>query len=212
MSRTRVLVVDDHQMVAQGLSEVLAAEPGIEVVGLAGTVRDALRMAGQFSPDVVVMDYRLPDGDGLTATRSIRDQDPDIAVVMVTASDHETVVAAAVDAGCSAYVTKDRAAQHVVSAVQAAARGEMSFPAAVLHRLLASSQAPARSSALTPRQLEILQLLAEGRSTREIADQYVLSVSTVRNHIQNILTKLGAHSQLEAVTLAARQGIISYPT
>lgn len=212
MATTRVLVVDDHEMVAQGLSEVLAAESDIEVVGTAGTVRDAERMAAQFEPDVVVMDYRLPDGDGLMATSAIRREVPETAVVMVTASDHEALIAAAIEAGCSAYVTKDRAAQHVVSAVRTAARGEMGFPAAVLNRLLARGKASdVRSGALTPREREVLQLLAEGLSTRDIADRLVVSVSTVRNHVQSILTKLGVHSKLEAVTVAARQGIVRYP-
>lgn len=213
MSSIRVLVVDDHEMFAQGLSEVLGGQTDIEVIGRAGTVRDARRKAGQFGPDVVVMDYRLPDGDGLAATRDIRAENPDVSVVMVTASDHDTVVAAAVEAGCSAYVSKDRAAEDVVTAVRTAARGEMGFPAAVLGALM-GSRAPAaagRSHALTPRELEVLQLLAEGHSTREVAEHFVLSVSTVRNHIHNLLTKLGARSKLEAVTMATRQGIIDYP-
>lgn len=212
MQPTRVLIVDDHEMVAQGLSEVLATEDDIEVVGRAGTVRDARRMAAQFSPDVVVMDYRLPDGDGLTATAAIRGHDPETAVVMVTASDHDTVVAAAIEAGCSGFVAKDRAAQDVVTAVRAAARGEAGFPAAVLGRLLhRSSAAPRAKGALTPRELEVLQLLAEGLSTREIAERFVLSISTVRNHVQNILSKLDAHSKLEAVSVAMRQGIVGRP-
>lgn len=209
---TRVLIVDDHEMVAQGLSEVLGAEDEIDVVGRAGTVRDAERMAAQLSPDVVVMDYRLPDGDGLMATAAIREQDPDTAVVMVTASDHDTVVAAAIEAGCAGFVTKDRAAQDVVAAVHAAARGEAGFPAAVLGRLLGRSGGTSRSAgALTPRELEVLQLLSEGLSTREIAERFVLSISTVRNHIQNILSKLDAHSKLEAVSVAMRQGIVGRP-
>lgn len=212
MQPLRVLIVDDHEMVAQGLSEVLATETGIEVIGRAGTVRDATRMAGQLAPDVVVMDYRLPDGDGLAATSAIRGQNPDTAVVMVTASDHDTVVAAAIEAGCSGFVTKDRAAQDVVSAVRAAARGEAGFPAAVLNRLLGRGHAAPRDrGALTPRELEVLQLLAEGLSTRDIAERFVLSISTVRNHVQNILTKLGAHSKLEAVSVAMRQGIVGRP-
>lgn len=212
MPPTRVLIVDDHEMVAQGLSEVLDAEEEIDVVGRAGTVRDAQRMAAQLSPDVVVMDYRLPDGDGLMATTAIRDRDPQTAVVMVTASDHDTVVAAAIEAGCSGFVTKDRAAQDVVAAVRAAARGEAGFPAAVLGRLLGRSRtAPRATGALTPRELEVLQLLADGLSTREIAERFVLSISTVRNHVQNILTKLDAHSKLEAVSVAMRQGIVGRP-
>lgn len=208
----RVLVVDDHEMVAEGLTEVLSATGHIEVVGRAGTVADAERLATQLSPDVVVMDYRLPDGDGLTAAAAIRGRNPDTAVVMVTASDHETLVTAAVEAGCSAYVTKDRAGREVVSAVETAARGDVAFPASVLGRLFPrATPVPRQTGALTPREIEVLQLMAEGRSSRDIADMLVLSVSTIRNHTQNVLTKLGAHSRLEAVTIATRQGIIRLP-
>lgn len=210
-SEIRVMIVDDHAMVAEGLAEVLDAEPGIAVAARTGTARDARRLAGQLSPDVVVMDYRLPDGDGAVAAREIRKERPDTAVVMVTASDHDTVIAAAIEAGCAGYVTKDRAAQEVVAAVRAAARGEVAFPASALARMIPRMRGTSsRSTALTPRELEILQLLADGRSTREIADELVLSQSTIRNHVQNILGKLDAHSKLEAVTTAVRQGIVSY--
>jgi DNA-binding NarL/FixJ family response regulator len=211
MDTIRVLIVDDHAMVAQGLAEVMGAQPDIQVLAQAGTAQDAQRLAGELSPDVVVMDYRLPDGDGAVAAKGIRADAPDTAVVMVTASDHDTVIAAAIEAGCSGYVTKDRAAQDVVAAVRAAARGELSFPASVLARMVPRLRGDApRSSALTPRELEILQLLADGRSTKDIAEELVLSPSTVRNHVQNVLGKLDAHSQLEAVTIAVRQGIVTY--
>ena len=212
MNPIRVLVVDDHEMVAQGLTEVLSEEAGIEVVGRAGTVRDAERMAGQWSPDVVVMDYRLPDGDGVSAASVIRDNNPDTVIVMVSASEHDTVVAAALEAGCAGYVTKHRAVEEVVSAVRAAARGDAAFPAAVVGRLLARrSGSNRRTGTLTPRELEVLQLLGDGLSTRDIAARLFVSVSTVRNHVQNILAKLDVHSKLEAVTVAVRQGIVELP-
>ena len=207
----RVLVVDDHEMVAQGLAEVLAAEEDMEVVGRAGTVRDGHRLAGQLLPDVIVMDYRLPDGDGLAATKAVCRELPDVAVVMVTASDHDAMVAGAIEAGCSAYVTKDRAASEVVTAVRRAASGEMAFPAAALRHALPNRTGARGEGALTPREREILQLLADGRATQQIADHLVLSTSTVRNHVQNIMTKLGAHSRLEAVVVAVRQGMVAAP-
>ncbi|HEX9889215.1 MAG TPA: response regulator transcription factor [Nitriliruptorales bacterium] len=210
--RIRVLIVDDHVMVAQGLSEVLGAEGDIEVVGQARSVQEAELGARRFEPDVIVMDYRLPDGDGAQATSRIRSQQPDIAIVMVTASDHDTVLAAAIEAGCTGYVTKDRAAQEVVTAVRAASRGEVTVPAAMLAKLLPRMRSPRSSvGALSPRELEVLGLLAQGLSNRAIADQLVVSISTVRNHVQNVITKLGVHSKLEAVTTAMRQGIIGAP-
>lgn len=211
MKSIRVLVVDDHEMVAQGLAEVLGADPAIVVVGQAGTVRDAVRSAGQLVPDVVVMDYRLPDGDGLTATAAICREVPSVAVVMVTASNHATMVTAAIEAGCVAYVTKDRAASDVVSAVHAAARGDVAFPAAALRPARGRNGLAAGHGALSPRELEVLQLLADGRSTQEIADHFVLSVSTVRNHVHRIIGKLGVHSRLEAVVVAVRQGMVGTP-
>ena len=208
MNAVRVLVVDDHEMVADGLVEVLGTQADIDVVGQAGTVRDALRLVAELSPTVVLMDYRLPDGDGLSATTAIREQYPDTAVIMVTASSHETVLAAAVDAGCAGYVTKDRAARDVVSAVTAVARGDVAFPASALRR--PAVDGPAATGRLSPRELQVLQRLADGRSTQDIADEYFLSVSTVRNHIQRILGKLGVHSKLEAASVAVREGLVSH--
>lgn len=210
MKGIRVLVVDDHEMVAQGLIGVLASMADIEVVGMAGTVRDATELAARLAPDVVVMDYRLPDGDGVAATAAIRREQPDTAVVMVTASTHDTVVAAAIEAGCVAFVSKTRAAKEVVAAVRAAARGDVAFPASALARLQATG-ASGRARTLTPRELEVLQLLAEGASTGQVADRLFLSPSTVRNHVQNVLTKLDVHSKLEAVTTAVREGIVDIP-
>lgn len=210
MKGIRVLVVDDHEMVAQGLVGVLASMADIEVVGMAGTVRDATQLAAHLAPDVVVMDYRLPDGDGVTATAALRREQPDTAVVMVTASTHDTVIAAAIEAGCVAFVSKTRAAKEVVAAVRAAARGDVAFPASALARLQTTG-ASGRARTLTPRELEVLQLLAEGASTGQVAERLFLSPSTVRNHVQNVLTKLDVHSKLEAVTTAVREGIVDIP-
>lgn len=207
----RVLVVDDHQMMAQALAAALSDQPGIDVVAIAGTASDGTRLAAQTTPDVVVMDYRLPDGDGVEATARIRRASPTTAVVMVTASSHETVISSAIEAGCVGFVTKDRAIQDVVAAVHAAARGDVAFPASALLGLQAASRGAARSRVLTPRELEVLRLLAGGASTEDVADGLFVSVSTVRNHVHSILTKLGVHSKLEAVVTAVREGIIDLP-
>lgn len=212
MDPIRVLIVDDHAMVAEGLRDALVRHQDIQVVGGAGSARRAVELAEELRPDVVLMDYRLPDGDGASTTKRIRAGRGRPAVVMVTASDHDSVVAAAVQAGCSGYVTKDRAVSEVVAAVRAAARGEMTFPVEVLARLLpGSGGGETTSEALSARERQVLQLVADGRSTEDIAAELVLSPHTVRNHVQRTLRKLGAHSKLEAVNIAVQHGILDYP-
>lgn len=208
----RVLIVDDHTMVAEGLADALSVHADIDVVGCAGTVSEARSLADEHRPDVVLMDYRLPDGDGAGAARSIRAKRRGTAVVMVTGSDHDSVVASAVAAGCSGYVTKGQSVEDVVAAVRAAARGEMTLPVEALVRLVPGAQNRAAAEALTPRELEVLRHLAAGRSTHDIATELVLSPHTVRNHVQRLLRKLGAHSKLEAVRVAVQHGIVDYPT
>lgn len=210
MTPIRVLIVDDHAMVAEGLRDALSAQHDIEVVGGAGTARRAEELAEQLEPDVVVMDHQLPDGDGATTAGRIRRGTTPPAVVMVTASDQDRVVAAALEAGCVGYVTKDRVMKEVVAAVRAAARGELHFPVEALARLVPRDHAMPPST-LTMREREVLQLLAEGRSTLDIAHALTLSPHTVRNHVQRALRKLGAHSKLEAVRLAVQQGLVRYP-
>ncbi|MDP9021767.1 MAG: response regulator transcription factor [Actinomycetota bacterium] len=212
MGMIRVMIVEDHVMVAQGMTEVLGAEDDIEVVGHVRTVAEARVAAIRHRPDVVLMDYRLPDGDGADAAAHIRRDLPGTSVVMVTASAHDSVLAAAVEAGCSGYVTKDMAAEDVVTAVRAAHAGQATIPPSLLARLLPRLQTTRRGpAALSPRELEVLRLVASGWSTRDIAEQLFVSVSTVRNHIQSTLRKLEAHSKLEAVATAVREGIIHPP-
>lgn len=208
----RVLIVDDHRMVAEGLATILNRHADMQVVGVADTIAAGVRLAETLAPDVVVMDYLFPDGDGVDATSRIRARQPDVQIVMVTASAHDTVLAAALEAGCAAFVTKDRAAEDVAGAVRAARAGEATIPADMLVRLLPHLQSGGKQTpTLTSREHEVLQLVVDGMSNQEIADQLVVAVSTVRNHVQNILGKLDAHSRLQAVTAAVRQGIVRYP-
>jgi DNA-binding NarL/FixJ family response regulator len=208
--RIAVLVVEDHTMVAQGLLALLDGEDGIEAVGHASTLATAYDAVRELEPDVVLMDFRLPDGDGVSAARRIRDEHEDVQVVMLTGAGDDSVLAAAVDAGCAGFVTKDGRVDEVVRAIRAAAAGEVSIPSERLGALLANlSRRRHPPSGLSTRELEVLQLLATGASTSEIVDLLVLSPHTVRNHVRNILAKLGAHSKLEAVAIAAREGIVS---
>ncbi|MGZ4210762.1 MAG: response regulator [Actinomycetota bacterium] len=211
--KTTVLVTDDHQMFAQGLARSLAEHDDITVVGTAGTVEEAVAAARLHRPDVVLMDYELPDGTGVDAAERIRADLPETKVVMVTSYTDEAVLVRAIEAGCSGYVTKHKVVEEVVSAVRAAAAGEALISPAMLARLLPKLRPTKRGigADLTSREIEVLSLLAEGLPNQAIAYRLVISVHTVRHHVQNIITKLQAHSKLEAVATAAREGIIRYP-
>jgi DNA-binding NarL/FixJ family response regulator len=208
----RVVVVDDHEMFAQGLEVILGADPGIEVVATAGSVEAGCAAVRLHSPDVVLMDYELPDGDGATATQRIKTEMPETQVVMVTSYDDETILVRAIEAGCSGFITKHKAIQEVTSAVRAAKAGEALISPSMLARLLPRLRHNPRGlgTDLTPREVEVLKFLAEGVSNQQMAEKLVLSMHTVRNHVQNVITKLGAHSKLEAVATAVREGIIRH--
>lgn len=209
-----VLIVDDHRMFSDSLSRLLADEHGIEVLGVAATGSDAIDMVARLHPKVVLMDYQLPDQDGVTVTCRIRAQSPDVMVVMLTGSTDDRVLLGAINAGCSGFLTKDRAATEVVHAVRAAAVGEALISPALLARLLPKLNRTQRSLGedLSDREREILGLLAQGMTNKVIAAELFLSVNTIRNYVQSVLAKLGAHSKLEAVSTAVREGIIDYPT
>jgi DNA-binding NarL/FixJ family response regulator len=160
------------------------------------------------------MDYRLPDGDGAHTAGAIKERVPEAQIVMLTASADEPVLVEAIDAGCSGFITKDRALDEVTSAVRAAAAGEALISPAMLAHLLPRLRGGTRSgpgSTLTQREMQVLELMAHGMSNQEIAAQLVLALNTVRNHVQSLLGKLGAHSKLEAVATAARQGWVKFP-
>lgn len=208
----RVLIVEDQRMIADLLSAMLAREDDIEVVGWARTASEARAQATAGQPDVVLMDFRLPDGDGIAVTRQLREDHEDVAVVMVTAAESDTVLTAALQAGCSGYITKGQSSAEVVAAVRTAHEGGSTIAPELLARALprlSGRTSGSDRSPLTPRQLQVLQLLARGSSTSEIADQLGVSPNTVRNHTQAVLTRLDAHSKLEAVAVARREGLLA---
>jgi DNA-binding NarL/FixJ family response regulator len=212
----KVLVVDDHRMFAQALTGLLAGEPGIEPVGMAGTVDEALEALARSAPDVVLMDVELPGRSGIEGTREVRERRPDTAVVIVTARDDPELLTEAIGAGARGFVLKTRAVSDLVSIIRQAAAGGMVLAPADIPEVIGKlrfARAKRRHgldamSRLTSRELEILKEFASGRSTLETAETLSISVLTVRSHVKSILSKLEVHSKLEAVTFAIRQGLI----
>jgi len=210
-STIRVVIVDDHPVISEGLSRILSAEADIELVGTASNVVDALVMVERHQPHVVLMDYLLPDGDGVEATKKILERWPETKILMMSGSEVFDVHIKAFAAGCVGFLAKNRPWGEVVGAVRAASRGESVIRADELTDLLTelrhTTNEPSRG--LTAREIDVLQLLAVGRTTPAIAAELFVSAHTVRNHVSNILSKLDAHSKLEAVAVAARDGVIS---
>src|SRR6266566_1483134 len=213
----RVLLVDDHQLLTGALSQMMSLEPDLRVVGVAGSVAEAKAMSRD-RVDVVLMDYRLPDGTGAEATRAIKARWPAARVVMLTALNDDETVLESIQAGADGYLTKDRAVDEVVNAVRAANAGETLLPRSVIVGI-AQRVASARDRGLerrqveplTPRELEVLKTLTEGLSTPEICDRLVIAPNTLRTHVQNIMGKLRVHSKLEAVAFALRYRLVEPP-
>jgi DNA-binding NarL/FixJ family response regulator len=207
---TTVVLCDDHVVMTQGLVAILASEPDLLVTGVAASVAEVVELVDRQPPDVVLIDYELPDGDGVAATRAIKEAHPEVQVVMLTSYGDDRVLVAAIEAGCSGYVTKHSPGQVVAAAIRQAAAGEAVISASMLHHLLPQLRTTDRGlgTTLTPREHQILEMLADGASGRAIAERLYLSFNTVRNHAQSILDKLGVHSRLEAVAVAVQEGII----
>lgn len=205
----RVLVVEDHRMFAEALGAMLATQEDIEVVGtassLAAGVADALRLR----PSVVLMDYRLPDGEGTTAARAIRGANPQTSVLLVTAHAEESLLREALRAGCSGILTKGRSIHELVGAVRRAAEGQTVVSRSAVDRVVRWNDGG--TPLLSDRQVEVLRLLAEGLDAAGIADRLGISVVTVRNHLQSCNRRLGVHSKTQAVSEAIRRGIVPAP-
>lgn len=207
---TRVLVVDDHEVLATSLAHVLDAEPDLVTVGVAGSLERARALIPTCAPDVILLDHRLPDGDGADAIGELLALRPSAQVVMLTASAADHVLVKALEAGASGFVSKTRSLAELTSAVRAAAAGEAVISPELLARLLPRLHRSGRPRAndLTEREREVLGLLSGGLSNAAIAAELTVSVHTVRNHIANLSAKLGAHSKLEALSIAVRDGLL----
>jgi DNA-binding NarL/FixJ family response regulator len=211
--RIGVLIIDDHRMFADSVARVLTDEDDLVVLGVATDGDEGIRLALALRPRVVLVDYQMPVRDGVAVAAEIKEHLPQTMVVMLTGAVDDRVLLAALEAGCSGFLTKDRAASDVANAVRVAAAGEALVSprdlATVLDRLARRHQAP--GSDLTEREHAILSLMSHGLANRAIADELKLSVNTVRNYVQGILVKLNAHSKLEAVATGVREGLIESP-
>ncbi len=207
----RILIVDDHAVVRIGLKTVLANATGFRVVGEAGTVAEAITLAVQSRPDVVLMDVRLPDGTGVEACRRIKADNPDMRVVMLTSYQDEEAIVGSVMAGASGYLLKQADAERLIQAIRDAAAGESSLdPRAAgtlltQFRELSAKQAEAELAGLTDRERRMLALIAEGYTNRAIGEVLHLSEKTVRNHVSQLLRKLGFQRRSQAAAWAGQR-------
>ena len=218
-SAIRVLLVDEHRMFGEALSRFLAGEEGVEWVAAATSVDEALVLCRAHRPHVVLMGVSLPGKDGIVGTRELRKEFKETRVLIVTALATRELVASALEAGASGYVLNTNAPDRLLDLVRRAAAGEIVLPeaevAAVVRRLEDGRRERRAMGGMLPRltrrEREVLERLADGRSTQEVARELLVSPLTVRSHVKSILAKLGVHSKLEAVTYALRNGLVDTP-
>jgi DNA-binding NarL/FixJ family response regulator len=203
-ARITVLLADDHHLVRRGFRRLLEDDPRIEVVGEAADGDEAVRLATQLRPQVVIMDAAMPGMSGMAATRAIRTAAPDVAVVMLSMHSEETVVRQAMDAGARGYILKNVVDLDLAAAIVRAAAGEMVFDETLVKPSLTGER-----SRLTPRELEVLQLICDGLSNKDIAAHLKLSVNTVSVHRANIMNTLGVHKTAELVVYALQHGLVN---
>jgi len=206
----RVVLADDHPIVREGLRGMLAAEPGIEVVAEAASGPEAVAVAARFRPDVVLMDLRMPGGDGVTATTEILAATPAVRVVVLTTYETDADIVRAVEAGAVGYLLKDTPVAELGHAIRAAARGETVLAPAVARRLVSHVRQP-RRELLSSRETEVLALVAQGLTNAEVGQRLSISEATVKTHLLRSFGKLGVNDRTAAVTSAISLGVITAP-
>ncbi|MDP9844182.1 response regulator [Streptosporangium lutulentum] len=207
----RVVVADDQTVVREGLVLLLGLLPGIEVAGTASDGQEAMRLVASLRPDVVLMDLRMPRMDGVEATRRIRADHPDVQVVVLTTYSDDESVFAALGAGARGYLTKDTDAESLACAITTVVEGQAQFDPGIQRRLAEAvtrgRHVPGLPDGLTPREGEVLRLIAAGRSNGEIAGELFISEATVKTHVNNLFAKAGLRDRAQAVTYAFRHGL-----
>lgn len=207
----RILIVDDHTVVRDGLNALLSAEPGMTVVGAAGDGEQAILLADELLPDIVLLDLVMPRLDGVQATRQIKRDHPETRILVLTSFGEDHQVFAAIKAGANGYLMKDTSSDELIQAIHATFAGVPVMQPEIAQKLMREIQnqdgTQAIENTLTEREIDILQHLAQGKSNQQIADDLFLSERTVRTHITNILSKLGLTNRTQAVLYALREGI-----
>lgn len=211
MANTRIMIVDDHDVVREGLVALLKRREGFDIVGQASTVEEAIAEAARTTPDVIVMDVRLPDGSGIEACRTIRESRPDTKVLMLTSYADEDAVFASILAGASGYILKQTRGRELGDAIAAVAQGDSLLDAAVTQKVLDRVRSAAQRkpddplNALTEQEQKIIHLIAQGKTNKQIAADVFLSDKTVKNYVSNILRKLNLTRRSEAAAFIARR-------
>jgi NarL family two-component system response regulator LiaR len=213
MEKISVLIVDDHTLFRRGVRKMLEAEEDMQVVGEASTGREALQITREQMPDVVLMDIQMPDMDGIEATRIMHSEMPHVGIVFVTMYENDEYVFRGIQAGGRGYILKDADPETMLRAIRAVSNGESllgpTIALKVMHRFAGIEKTPSSVVAqLTPRETEVLKLIAEGMSNKEIAARLLISEKTVKNHINNILSKLHLYDRTQATIYAIRTGIV----
>jgi len=208
MNKIRLVIVDDHPVVRDGLRGMLTSQPDFEVIGVAENGEEAVQLASSLKPEVMLLDLRMPVMDGVTALGEIKANSPEVNVLVLTTYDSDADILPAIEAGATGYLLKDTSREELYAAIRATARGESVLSPGVAARIIGQMRAPAEEK-LSTRELEVLQLVAEGHSNSEIASRLHISQATVKSHLIHIFDKLGVSDRTAAVTVALRRGILS---
>jgi DNA-binding NarL/FixJ family response regulator len=207
VNKLSILIADDHPVVRDGLRGMLESQADFEVIGEAADGDQAIKKVAELKPDIVLMDLRMPEVDGVTAIREIKGSQPETQILVLTTYDSDADILPAIEAGANGYLLKDSSREELYGAIRATARGDTVLAPTVAARLVGQMRAPAEER-LSSRELEVLQLVAEGASNKDIASRLHISQATVKSHLIHIFGKLGVSDRTAAVTVALQRGIM----